>query len=65
LFFVTDQVEKGHINIKFCPTDQMAANYFTKPVHGKKFHQFRSMIMNLPLTAQLMMWCCEDEEAKE
>jgi hypothetical protein len=56
-FFVTDQKEKGHISIKFCPTDQMRGDYMTKPLHGKKFTQFRREIMNLPLTtaAQLMM----------
>ena len=51
LFFVTDQKEKGHISIKFCPTDQMVADYMTKPLHGAKFKQFRQQIMNLPLAA--------------
>jgi hypothetical protein len=58
LFFVTDQKEKGHISIKFCPTDQMVADYMTKPLHGKKFQEFRQQIMNLPVpaAAQLAMW---------
>jgi hypothetical protein len=58
LFFVTDQKEKGHISIKFCPTDQMVADYMTKPLHGKKFQEFWQQIMNLPVpaAAQLAMW---------
>ena len=30
-FFVTDQVSKGNLAIEHCPTDQMIADYFTKP----------------------------------
>ena len=57
-FFVTDQKEKGHINIEFCPTDQMIADYMTKPLHGEKFKRFRNEIMNLPTASQMVMWCC-------
>ena len=54
-FFVTDQVEKGHIIIKYCPTEAMIGDYMTKPLHGKKFNEFRQRILNLPLVAQLFM----------
>ena len=56
-FFVIDQKEKGNINIEFCPTDQMIADYMTKPLHGKKFKKFRQEIMNLPIATQFMMYC--------
>ena len=49
-FFVTDQVEKGNLTIKFCPTDEMQADYQTKPNTGAKFAQQRSILMNLPLS---------------
>jgi hypothetical protein len=58
LFFVTDQVEKGRIQIKFCPTDLMVADYMTKPLHGTKFKQFREEIMNLSTLAQQVMFSC-------
>lgn len=58
LFYVTDCQEKGDINIVFCPTDQMTADYFTKPLLGAKFKKFRQEIMNLPASAQHLMWCC-------
>jgi hypothetical protein len=59
-FFVTDHKERGLISIEFCPTEQMTADYMTKPLHGTKFEQFRQEIMNLPLSthAQLVMWHC-------
>ena len=58
LFFITDQKEKGNISIKYCPTDQMTADYMTKPLHGAKFKKFRQEIMNLPDAAQLFMGYC-------
>jgi hypothetical protein len=55
LFFVADQKEKGNLSIEFCPTDQMIGDYMTKPVHGKKFKDFRHQVMNLPFAAHLLM----------
>ena len=45
-FFITDQVKKGNIDIVFCPTDKMIADYMTKLLHRTKFAKFKSMIMN-------------------
>ncbi|MEN9849167.1 MAG: hypothetical protein RL368_1907, partial [Pseudomonadota bacterium] len=58
LFYIVDQVKKKDINVVFCPTDNMVADYLTKPLHGKKFNDLRNTIMNLPQFAQLMMWHC-------
>jgi hypothetical protein len=55
MFFMADQKAKGHIDIKYCPTDLMTGDYMTKPLFGKKFTGFRQQIMNLPLVAQLLM----------
>jgi hypothetical protein len=44
-FFIADQVEKGNLKIKYCPTDQMLGDYMTKPLQGKKFTEFRKSIM--------------------
>ena len=55
-FFVTDQKEKGNINIEYCPTDEMTGDYMTKPLLGKKFDDHRNAIMgSIPLAAQLCM----------
>jgi len=44
-YFVTDHVEKGNVTIEYCPTDQMIADFFTKPLQGEKFRDFRSAIL--------------------
>jgi hypothetical protein len=44
-FFIKDQVDGGKIQIVYCPTGQMLADYFTKPLQGKLFHLFRAVIM--------------------
>ncbi|CAJ1959786.1 unnamed protein product [Cylindrotheca closterium] len=40
-FFITDQVEKGNVKIEYCPTDNMIADFMTKPLQGEKFRKFR------------------------
>ena len=46
-FFLTDQVQKGNLTIKYCPTDDMIADFMSKPLQGEKFRQFRKDILNL------------------
>lgn len=45
-FFVADIRERGHVIIKYCPTDAMIGDFFTKPLGGNKFRRFRNIIMN-------------------
>ena len=45
-FFVTDMIKKGMIDIKYCPTDDMIADFFTKPTQGGSFKKFRKLIQN-------------------
>ncbi len=44
-YFLTDQVEKGNLQIMYCPTDEMIGDYFTKPLQGEKFRKFRKCIL--------------------
>ena len=46
-YFITDRIKNDELKIEYCPTDNMVADYFTKPLQGKKFFQFRNTIMNL------------------
>ena len=46
-FFVTDQIQKGNIEVKYCPTDDLVSDYMSKPLQGAKFHKHRKSIMNL------------------
>ena len=46
-FHIKDCYERKELDIKYCPTDKMTADCCTKPLQGKKFYEFRKMIMNL------------------
>ena len=46
-FLVTDHIEKGDLSVKYCPTDIMLGDFYTKPLQGKKFSEFRREIMGL------------------
>ena len=44
-FFTKDLVDKKEIRIEYCPSERMLSDYNTKPLQGKLFHIFRSVIM--------------------
>ena len=44
-FFLTDQIAKGNLTVECCPTEDMTADYFTKPLQGKQFTRLRNLIM--------------------
>jgi hypothetical protein len=46
-FYITDLINKNEIQIKYCPTEDMIADYMTKPLVGIKFEHFCKLIMNL------------------
>ena len=46
-FFITDQIERKQLEVKYCPTDQMQADYFTKPKQGVAFEDTRKEIMGI------------------
>ena len=45
-FYITDLIKRNEVSIKFCPSDDMIADYLTKPLVGKKFSMQRDKIMN-------------------
>ena len=46
-YFLSDRIANGELRVEFCPTDDMVAHYFTKPLQGEKFRKFRKLVMNL------------------
>ena len=46
-FFIKDKVDNGDIEIVYCPTGEMLADYFTKPLQGSQFIAFRERILGL------------------
>ena len=45
-FFVTDRVKKNEVRVEYCPTGDMVADYFTKPLQGSLFKKMRDFILN-------------------
>ena len=45
-FFVHDRIKNGDLRVEYCPTDQMVADFFTKPTQGAAFKRMRDLIMN-------------------
>ena len=47
LFCFTDLIKRVKIQVKYCPTDKMIANYMTKPLVRSKCRKFRKQNMNI------------------
>ena len=46
-FFVADRVQHKELRIDYCPTQEMIADFFTKPLQGAQFLKFLNFIMNV------------------
>jgi hypothetical protein len=44
-FWIKDRVKDGEVEIRHCPTLQMLADFFTKPLQGALFRKFRDVIL--------------------
>ena len=44
-FWVKDRIQKGEIDLKYCPTKKMLADYFTKALQGSAFMKFWYVVM--------------------
>jgi hypothetical protein len=53
-FFVTDRVQNGEVRIDYCPTGEMVADFFTKPLQGSLFRKLRGVILNSPDRPQVV-----------
>ena len=47
LFYITDLISRYEVLVEYCPSDDMIADYMSKPLMGAKFKEFRNLIMNL------------------
>ena len=45
-YFVMDQLTKNDLSMKYCPTESILGNYFTKPLQGALYQNFLNLIMN-------------------
>ena len=53
-FFITDHIHAGDLWVEYCPTDDMIANFFTKPLQGGKFVRFWDQILNVQSEPDIM-----------
>jgi len=46
-FFVNDRINNGEVCIEYCPSTDIIADFFTKPLQGAPFRKFRNIVLNL------------------
>ncbi len=44
-YYVADRVAKEDLRVVWCPTDEMIADFLTKPLQGKAFVKFWDLLM--------------------
>ena len=44
-YFIKDRIKSGEVELIHCPTENMVADFFTKPLQGKRFMMLRKIIM--------------------
>ena len=45
-FLITDKIKRGEVStVEYCPTEEMVADYFTKPLQGAQFRKLRNAVM--------------------
>ena len=47
LFYINNLKEQGELNMEYCHTRNMVADYFSKPFTSTKFDEFRKIILNI------------------
>ncbi|MBS1768271.1 MAG: hypothetical protein JSS77_01290 [Acidobacteria bacterium] len=46
-FFVKDRIEAKDVKVVWSESEEMVADFFSKPLQGQQFEKFRSIIMNI------------------
>ncbi len=45
-YYIKDVIQKGIVKVEYCSTDEMDADYMSKPLFGVKFKKFKKRILN-------------------
>ena len=54
-YFITDHIARDRLRVSYCPTGDMLADYFSKPLQGSLFRKFRNLILNVNPKGELNM----------
>jgi hypothetical protein len=46
-FFITDCLKDDKLHVEYCPTKEMLADLFTKPLQGSAFRKFCNAVLNI------------------
>ena len=46
-FFITDKIKQKELKVLHCPTKEMIADYYTKPLQGGQFYKFKDLILGI------------------
>ena len=46
-YFATDKIRSKELKVICCPTDELVADYNSKPLQGKLFYRHRNTIMGI------------------
>ena len=52
-FWIKDRLNNERIKVKYCPTERMVADFFTKPLQGNLFRLFRDVILGYKHISEL------------
>jgi hypothetical protein len=44
-FWIKDRLASENIEVEYCPTEKMVADFFTKPLQGNLFRKFRDVVL--------------------
>ncbi len=48
-FFITDRIRNKELRVEWLPTENMIADFMTKPLQGATFKSFRDQIMGVTI----------------
>ena len=64
-FWITDRLKKENISVKYCPTEIMLADFFTKPLQGRLFKSMRNVVQGLVHPSELQYLVSSMKARKE
>ena len=57
-FFIKDRIDNGDLSLKYCPTGEIFADFFTNPLQGATFRRFWAMMQGITnITPDVYMGC--------